>query len=79
MKVLILGLFYGLVFGGILARRQMARADVAQWHPWPRQEGCPGTAAGPLTRDVPPARSEQAEATATFLEVELTGRPGDLG
>jgi len=79
MKILVLGLFHGLVFGGILALRQLARADVEQWHPWPRYEGCPGWAAGPLTRDVSPARSEQAEATAPFLEVKLTGRPDDLG
>lgn len=36
MMILFLGLFYGLVFGGILALRQMARVDVEEWHPRPR-------------------------------------------
>jgi len=36
MKILILCLFYGLVFGGILALLQMARADVEQWRQRPR-------------------------------------------
>lgn len=31
MKLLVLCLFYGMVFGGILALRQMARADIEHW------------------------------------------------
>ena len=36
MKILVLCLFYGLVFGGIAALLRMARADVEQWRERPR-------------------------------------------
>jgi hypothetical protein len=36
MKILILCLVYGLVFGVILALERMARADVDQWRLRPR-------------------------------------------